>query len=154
MKKRETVLGFSGLALGEHPFEYHLDETFFSSYPLSDLEGMRPATVHVVLRKANNLMELDFSFSGIMDAVCDFSGDPFELEVHNAFRLVVKFGDAFDDSDPDILVLPHGEYEVDLAQPLFEVVALSIPYQKVKPELRAELEEGMEDDDGMGEDKI
>ena len=70
-----------------------------------------------------------------MDAVCDFSGDPFELEVHNAFRLVVKFGDAFDDSDPDILVLPHGEYEVDLAQPLFEVVALSIPYQKVKPEL-------------------
>jgi len=108
----------------------------------------------VVLRKANNLMELDFSFSGIMDAVCDFSGDPFELEVHNAFRLVVKFGDAFDDSDPDILVLPHGEYEVDLAQPLFEVVALSIPYQKVKPELRAELEEGMEDDDGMGEDEI
>jgi uncharacterized metal-binding protein YceD (DUF177 family) len=154
MKKRETVLGFSGLALGEHPFEYHLDETFFSSYPLSDLEGMRPATVHVVLRKANNLMELDFSFSGIMDAVCDFSGDPFELEVHNAFRLVVKFGDAFDDSDPDILVLPHGEYEVDLAQPLFEVVALSIPYQKVKPELRAELEEGMEGDDGMGDDEI
>ena len=89
MKKRETVLGFSGLALGEHTFEYHLDETFFSSYPLSDLEGMRPATVHVALRKTNNFMELDFSFSGIMDAICDFSGDPFELEVRNAFSLVI-----------------------------------------------------------------
>ena len=154
MKKREPFLGFSGFELGEHAFESHLDEAFFSSYPLPDREEMRPATVHVALRKTNNFMELDFSFSGIMDAICDFSGDPFELEVRNAFSLVIKFGDAYDDSDPDILVLPYGEYEVDLAQPLFEVVALSIPYQKVKPELRAELEEGIEDDDLFGEDEI
>ena len=150
MKKRETVLGFSGLALGEHTLEYRLDETFFASYPLSDLEGVRPATVQVLLRKANNLMELDFSFKGLMDTTCDFSGDPFELELHNAFTVVVKFGDAFDDSDPDILVLPHGEYEVDLAQYLFELVALSVPYQKVKPELR----ETIEDDDLDEDDEI
>ncbi len=155
MKKRETVLGFSGLALGEHTFEYHLDETFFTSYPLSDLEGMRPATVQVLLRKTNTLMELDFSFSGIMDAICDFSGDPFELEVQNAFRIVVKFGDAFDDSDPDILVLPHGEYEVDLAQALFELVALAVPIQKIKPELRKEMREELEENDDLfGEEEI
>ena len=149
MKKRETVLGFSGLSLGEHTFEYHLDDTFFSLYPLSDLEGMRPATVPVVLRKANHLMEADFSFEGILDAVCDFSGDPFELSVRNAFSLVIKLGDDFDDSNPDILVLPHGEYEVDLAQYLFELIALSIPYQKIKPELR----ETREDDDVLDGDE-
>jgi len=150
MKKRETVLGFSGLSLGEHTFEYRLDETFFASYPLSDLEGVRPATVQVLLRKSNNLMELEFSFEGLMDTTCDFSGDPLELELRNAFMVVVKFGDAFDDSDPDILVLPHGEYEVDLAQYLFELVALSVPYQKVKPELR----ETIEDDDLDKDDEI
>ncbi|MDG1252307.1 MAG: YceD family protein [Schleiferiaceae bacterium] len=155
MKNRETILGFSGLALGEHTFEYHLDETFFTSYPLSDLEGIRPATVHVLMRKTNTFMELDFSFSGILDAICDFSGDLFELEVQNAFRIVVKFGNAFDDSDPDILVLPHGEYEVDLAQTLFEVVALSVPIQKIKPELRAEMKEDLEEDDDLfGQDEI
>ncbi len=150
MRPRETLLQFSGLALGEHRFEFVLDETFFSEFPLQDLEGLRPVTVRVLMRKANHMLELDFAFEGEMDTTCDLSNDPFVLELHNAFSVVVKFGEAFDDSEPEVLVLPHGSYEVDLKQYLYELVALSLPLQRVKPELREEVgddEDGWDDSD-------
>ena len=150
MRPRETILQFSGLALGEHHFEFVLDETFFSEFPLQDLEGLRPVTVRVAMRKANHMLELDFAFDGEMDTTCDLSNDPFVLELHNAFSVVVKFGEAFDDSEPEVLVLPHGSYEVDLKQYLYELVALSLPLQRVKPELREEVgddEDGWDDSD-------
>jgi uncharacterized metal-binding protein YceD (DUF177 family) len=150
VRPRETLLQFSGLALGEHRFEFVLDETFFSEFPLQDLEGLRPVTVRVLMRKANHMLELDFAFDGEMDTTCDLSNDPFVLELHNAFSVVVKFGEAFDDSEPEVLVLPHGSYEVDLKQYLYELVALSLPLQRVKPELREEVgddEDGWDDSD-------
>jgi len=150
VRPRETLLQFSGLALGEHRFEFVLDETFFSEFPLPDLEGLRPVTVRVLMRKANHMLELDFAFDGEMDTTCDLSNDPFVLELHNAFSVVVKFGEAFDDSEPEVLVLPHGSYEVDLKQYLYELVALSLPLQRVKPELREEVgddEDGWDDSD-------
>ena len=150
MRPRETLLQFSGLALGEHRFEFVLDETFFSEFPLQDLEGLRPVTVRVLMRKANHMLELDFAFEGAMVTTCDLSNDPFVLELHNAFSVVVKFGEAFDDSEPEVLVLPHGSYEVDLKQYVYELVALSLPLQRVKPELREEVgddEDGWDDSD-------
>jgi uncharacterized metal-binding protein YceD (DUF177 family) len=102
------------------------------------------------MRKANHMLELDFAFDGEMDTTCDLSNDPFVLELHNAFSVVVKFGEAFDDSEPEVLVLPHGSYEVDLKQYLYELVALSLPLQRVKPELREEVgddEDGWDDSD-------
>jgi uncharacterized metal-binding protein YceD (DUF177 family) len=98
------------------------------------------------MRKANHMLELDFAFDGEMDTTCDLSNDPFVLELHNAFSVVVKFGEAFDDSEPEVLVLPHGSYEVDLKQYLYELVALSVPLQRVKPELRVELDDEDGDD--------
>lgn len=139
MRPRETILQFSGLALGEHHFEFVLDETFFSEFPLQDLEGLRPATVRVTMRKANHMLELDFAYEGAMDTTCDLSNEPFVLELKNAFSVVVKFGEAFDDSEPEVLVLPHGSYEADLKQYLYELVALSVPLQRVKPELREDV---------------
>jgi len=139
VRPRETILQFSGLALGEHHFEFVLDETFFSEFPLQDLEGLRPATVRVTMRKANHMLELDFAYEGAMDTTCDLSNEPFVLELKNAFSVVVKFGEAFDDSEPEVLVLPHGSYEADLKQYLYELVALSVPLQRVKPELREDV---------------
>jgi uncharacterized metal-binding protein YceD (DUF177 family) len=149
VRPRETILQFSGLALGEHHFEFVLDETFFSEFPLQDLEGLRPTTVRVLLRKANHMLELEFSYEGAMDTTCDLSNDPFVLELSNAFRVVVKFGEAFDDSEPEVLVLPQGSYEADLKQYLYELVALSVPLQRVKPELRTEVDADDWDDSDL-----
>lgn len=101
------------------------------------------------MRKANHMLELDFAYEGAMDTTCDLSNDPFVLELKNDFSVVVKFGEAFDDSEPEVLVLPHGSYEADLKQYLYELVALSVPLQRVKPELREEVDADDWDDSDL-----
>tara|TARA_Y100000385_G_scaffold245817_1_gene264692 strand:+ start:4693 stop:5121 length:429 start_codon:yes stop_codon:yes gene_type:complete len=132
MKSRENILEFSGLPLGEHGFEYKLSETFFSSFDLLKNERIQPLTVKVKLNKSNHMMEIKLSFKGVMNTSCDVSNDPFTLEISNNFSLIVKFGESFNDENPEILILPRGEFEINMKQLFYELIALSIPIQKIK----------------------
>ena len=150
MRKRETVLTFSGLSLGEHALEYHLDDAFFASYENPDLEGLNcPVKITGSLLKANNMLTLNLAFDGLLDCQCDISNEPLSLPLTNAFQMIVRFGDAFDDSHPDLIILPFGEIEVDLSQLFFELVALSIPMRKVSPDLVSD-----DDDDDSLDDTM
>ena len=148
MKKRELILTFSSLSLGEHALEYHLNDTFFASYENSELEGIHtPLEVKGSIRKANHMLELQFAFEGQLDTSCDVSRDPITIALKNQLDLVVKFGEAFDDSDPDLLILPQGEFEMDLSQVLYDLVALSLPMRRVKPEFEVDEDEDEDLDD-------
>ncbi|MBT3573099.1 MAG: hypothetical protein HN503_06420 [Flavobacteriales bacterium] len=142
MRKRETVLTFSGLSLGEHALDYHLDDAFFASYENPDLEGLHcPVKISGSLRKANNMLTLNLAFDGLLDCQCDISNEPLSLPLTNAYQVIVRFGNAFDDSNPDLIILPFGEIEVDLSQLFYELVALSIPMRKVRPDLVSDEDE-------------
>ncbi|MFL2565917.1 MAG: YceD family protein [Schleiferiaceae bacterium] len=132
MKSRENILEFSGLPLGDHEFEYELSETFFSSFDLLKYERIQPLIVKVKLNKSNHMMEMKLSFRGFMNTFCDVSNDPFTLEISNNFSLIVKFGESFNDENPEILILPRGEFEINMKQLFYELIALSIPIQKIK----------------------
>lgn len=77
-------------------------------------------------------MEMKLSFRGFMNTFCDVSNDPFTLEISNNFSLIVKFGESFNDENPEILILPRGEFEINMKQLFYELITLSIPIQKIK----------------------
>jgi hypothetical protein len=135
MKKRDYVLVFSGLKAGTHELEYSLDAAFFAQYDHPDTEGLVKAEVQVVLVKGSLTMEFRFAFNGLLATEDDDTAEPFELPLHNAFTVVVRFGEAYDDQNPELLILPHGSYEVDLSQYLYELAVLSIPLRKSKNEI-------------------
>ncbi len=136
MKKRDFIVVFSSLKAGKHVFEYSLDATFFAQFANPETEGFQKAEIILEFVKTNLTMEMNFTFSGLLSTNDDDSGEHFELPTHNAFRVVVKFGEAFDDTDPEILVLPQGEYELDVSQYLYELAVLSIPLRKSKNEIK------------------
>ena len=50
--------------------------------------------------------------------------------------MIVKFG-ASRETDPDeILVIPEGSYQINVAQYFYEMVVLSIPLKKVHPGIK------------------
>lgn len=49
---------------------------------------------------------------------------------------MVKFGEAYDDTDDENLILPQGEYQVNIAQYLFELVVLAIPTKNIHPDVK------------------
>lgn len=128
------TIKFSGLELGLHTFEYQLDKTFFKHFDFSEFEKEN-LKGKVTLDKKPNRLDLLFEVLGTVEVLCDVSGNPFTMPIQNNIGLIVKFGDELNDSNEEILILPHGEFELNFAQYLYECTVLAVPLKKVDPDL-------------------
>jgi uncharacterized metal-binding protein YceD (DUF177 family) len=132
MELRDFNIAFAGLKQGKHDFQFELDQSFFEHYGYDDFNDVE-VTATVILDKRSTLMDLYISGSGTVNVNCDITNEPFDMPIDSSMELVVKFGDQFNDENEDILILPHGEFEFNIAQYLYEMVVLSIPLKKVHP---------------------
>lgn len=57
---------------------------------------------------------------------------------------MVKFGEEYDDSNEEVIVIPQNEYEFNISQLIFEAVVLAIPMKKLSPNLTEEDLEALE----------
>jgi len=123
---------FSGLKLGKHEFEYTIDNTFFESFGYDEF-NTASIRLKAMLNKLNTMMELDIIASGSVNVNCDLTSEPYDQEVQSDLQLVIKFGEQFNDEDDEILILPHGEYQVNIAQYVYEMLVLGVPQKRVHP---------------------
>ena len=129
---KQFNIPFIGLKEGKHTFEYQIDKTFFKAFEFDEFEDAQiKATVNFV--KKSTLMELDFFANGTVTVPCDTTNELFDLEFEGHLPLIIKFGPEYNDDNDDILVLPNGEYEINVAQFIYELIVLNIPNKRVHP---------------------
>lgn len=128
----EFLIPFIGLKLGKHQFDYQIDKTFFDRFEYDDFEACDVKTT-VVLEKKSTMLELHFKHKGTVHVPCDVTGELFDLPIKGKIDLVVQFGDAFNDENEVLLILPHGEHQIDVSQYIYEMIVLSIPLKRVHP---------------------
>ena len=129
---KEYLIPFVGLKIGKHQFDYQIDNTFFKSFDYDEINDVS-VKVDIVLEKKSTMLELDFKHKGTVNVPCDVSGEEFDLPIKGKLKLLVKFGDAFNDDNEELLILPHGEYQVDVSQYIYELIILSVPLRRVHP---------------------
>ncbi len=132
MKLKEFFIPFSGLKLGKHEFEYTIENTFFESFDYQEFNGASIETI-AVLDKMSTMMELDIEAKGTVNVDCDLTGEPFDLPVTATLHLVIKFGEEYNDENDEILIIPHGEYQINIAQYIYEMLALAVPQKRIHP---------------------
>ena len=133
MKKMKAFsISFSGLKIGEHHFEYDIDNTFFTDLDYSEF-NKADLKVDLNFNKKTTLMELSFKTSGTVNVNCDLTNEPFDQKVEGSINVIVKFGDEFNDDNEEILILPHNEFELNVAQFIYEMIILAIPLKKTHP---------------------
>ena len=86
-----------------------------------------------VLNKKATLLELHFEVSGTVNVNCDITNELYDQDIINDFDLVVKFGDEYNNENEDILIIPHSEYEINVAQYIYELIVLTVPTKLVHP---------------------
>ena len=79
------------------------------------------------------MLELNFKATGTVNVPCDVTTEPFDLLIDSEFHLVVKFGEIDNQDDDELLILPHGSHQIDVAQYIYEMIVLSVPQKKVHP---------------------
>lgn len=132
---KEYLIPFAGLKVGKHQFDYQLDNTFFEHFDYDEFNDASIKVV-VVLEKKSTMLELDIKHKGTVNVPCDVSGEEFDLPVKGKLKLLVKFGEEFNDENEELLILPHGEFEVNVAQYIYESIVVSLPLRRIHPGIK------------------
>lgn len=129
---KEFTIPFVGLKLGEHIFNFEIKNTFFEHFEYEEFNGARIA-LEVILNKKTTLLEFTLNFSGSVNVNCDLTNEPFDQKIEGDYHFVVKFGEDFNDENEDLLILPHGSYQVNIQQYIYESIVLSLPAKRIHP---------------------
>ena len=131
----EFLIPFIGLKLGKHKFEYQISKAFFDNFEYDDFENC-DIKVEVVLEKKSTLLELTFKHKGTVNVPCDMTNEEFDLPIKGKMKLIVRFGDAFNNDNEELLILPHGEFQIDISQYIYEMIVLSVPLKRIHPGIK------------------
>jgi uncharacterized metal-binding protein YceD (DUF177 family) len=131
-KTKQYLIPFVGLKLGKHHFEYQISNAFFEIFDYDEFKNS-DIKVNVVLEKKGTMLELIFSQKGTVNIPCDLTSEDFDLSIEGEMKLIVRFGDVYNSDNEELLILPFGEFEIDIAQYIYEMIVLSVPLRRVHP---------------------
>jgi len=131
-KTKEFLIPFIGLKLGKHHFEYQISNAFFEIFDYHEYNNS-DIKVNVVLEKKGTIMELAFKHKGIVNVPCDMTNEEFDLPVKGIMKLIVRFGEVYNNDNEELLILPHGEFQIDVSQYIYEMIVLSVPLRRIHP---------------------
>lgn len=132
---KEYLIPFIGLKIGKHQFDYQVDNTFFAHFDYDEFNDAS-IKVSVVLEKKSTMLTLEIKHKGTVNVPCDVSGEEFDLSIKGKLNLIVKFGDTYNDEHEELLILPHGEFQVNVAQYIYESIVLSVPLRRIHPGIK------------------
>lgn len=133
MGKSQYIIRFGSLSVGLHEFEFDVNTKFFKTIENSEIE-QADIQVKALLTKQNHLLQLHFTIAGTVGLECDRCIKYFNFPIEAEENLVIKHGNP-DESTDEILVIPEGQDEVDVAHYLYEYIVLAIPARRVPCEL-------------------
>jgi len=126
------TIPINGLKEGHHTFDFEIDKKFFDMFEGSEIgEGGLVAIAEIDKRSSH--FEMDIKISGKVRVCCDRCLEMFDFPLECENRLIVKTGTERDESDPEIIIIPVNEPELDLKQYIYEFIYLALPIQKIHP---------------------
>ena len=129
---KEFTIPFVGLKEKTHFFEFQIGPSFFEHFEYEEFNNVN-VVVKLALNKKSTFLELHFKAEGTVNVNCDLTNEPYDQKISNEFDLVVKFGDEYNDENTDILIVPHGTYEINIQQYIYELIILAVPAKRIHP---------------------
>jgi hypothetical protein len=105
---------------GKHHFEYQISNAFFEVFDYDEFESS-DIKVNVVLEKKSTMLELVFKHEGTVNVPCDLTSEDFDFTRNEIISSVWRH---HNNDNEELLVLPFGEFELDIAQYIYEMIAL------------------------------
>lgn len=132
-KLKNYNIGFSGLKNGKHEFEFCINQEFFDLFETEKEFSDANIVSKVLLDKHSTFLDFIISIKGNVELTCDISNEKFDYPIENQIKVLVKFGEEYDDNNEDIITISHNDSEFNIAQLIYEAVVLAIPMKKIAP---------------------
>jgi uncharacterized metal-binding protein YceD (DUF177 family) len=119
-------LPIQGLKTGVHSFNFDVDNAFFARFEDSPVQEGK-IQFSLQLDRRPDMMLLDFELTGFVRAECDRCTAAIDLPIEDERQLIVKFGDAEDVSEDEVVFIERDAPEFNVARYLYEFVVLALP---------------------------
>lgn len=125
---RAFDIKFSGLKLGKHIFDFHVNDDFLVNYE-NTLVTKSDIAVNLELDKQSEvLFILNFALKGSIHLNCDRCLTPFDLPISDNYRMVMKVDSEMkNDQDMDIIYVSSQDLNFNVADYLYELILLQLP---------------------------
>lgn len=130
---QEFEIPFMGLKEGIHDYAFDIDAEFFESFEYSELKKGQ-IHVDIIMERKERMLIFNFSINGLLELPCDRCLAPMELEIKGNERLIVKFGQEWEEESEEVIIIPETESRIDISGFIYEYIMLMIPYKRVHPE--------------------
>lgn len=129
----QYTLPFSGLSEGKHLFDFEINDRFFAEFETSEV-AKGDLKVLVELEKRSTHLRLTFSIKGIVQLICDRCLENFSYALESTRELLVKFSDEPVEDEAELIYLHPTDFQVEIAQYIYEFVILSLPIRRIHPD--------------------
>ncbi|MCB0820579.1 MAG: DUF177 domain-containing protein [Bacteroidetes bacterium] len=126
---KDYLIQFGGLKEGIHEFAYEIGDAFFESFEQSLVDGASIG-VKIIVDKRSDHLQLNFTFKGTLTVSCDRCAVSAPYPVEGDARLILQLSNG-DSEDDELVFLGPDAYEYNIAQYLYETLALSLPLRVV-----------------------
>ncbi|WP_422360261.1 YceD family protein [Reichenbachiella sp.] len=132
---RQYKIDIFGLKIGLHEFDFEFDKKLFENIEDSVIEsGHGKCTV--ILDKKERLISMDFKIEGVIELICDRSLESFDYPINIEENLIVKYGEEYDDSEDELLVIPDTQESLNVELNIYEYLTLAVPMKKIHPDFQ------------------
>lgn len=123
----------AGLKEGRYTYKFEIGDDFFEAFEGSEIRrGELMAEVR--LEKCSTHIQFDIVINGNAEVMCDRCLEKFYMPLSCANRLFVKQGKVWEEADPDMIMMPLDEHEIDLSQVFYEYIHLALPIKRIHPD--------------------
>jgi uncharacterized metal-binding protein YceD (DUF177 family) len=124
-----------GLENKRYEYDFEGDDKFFEAFE-QDLIYKGKFDAHIILDKSSTMLQLMFEIKGKVELECDRSLEKFDEPVDVKEKYIFKFGERKDLISDEIEMIPFGTPSINVAQHIYDFIALTIPMRKVHPKYR------------------
>ncbi len=140
VRRQDYNIDIFKLSNSSHQYEFEFDDSFFSLFEGS-LVSKGSGKIYLNLVKSDSYIELKFEIAGKVELICDRSLDPFWFNLLVSNKLLLKFGDDWEELSDEILMMPRNEQTINVAQYVYEFIGVAIPMKKLHPKFNNEDDE-------------
>jgi len=123
----------SGLKEGSHTYDFEVGREFFDGYEETEIKESE-LKIKAILIKRSAHMELKLALEGRVLIECDRCLENYWQELESESKLLIKYGDQWEELDDEVVMIPHGESRFNLSQFIYEFAHLALPIQRVHPD--------------------
>lgn len=135
------------LSNAKHEYQFDIDNSFFHHFNYGLIERGQ-AKVDVLLDKRETFIELNFKINGTVELTCDRSLEKFNFPLNSDDNIILKFGEEEKEVTEEITIISKSTQRINIAQYIYEFIAISIPYKKIHPKYADEDEFDDEETEG------